>query len=455
MQMKNSFSKKFRNKFLLFRVKFINLFFIFTFLPISQIIPQDNWFSLDSPTDNFLRTLQFTDSLNGWVGGDSGLVLHTTNGGDIWTVQETNTNVNIVDLFFLDENRGWGLALEEVLPPIGTTILKTINGGENWEADFFSEDALMFSIYFLDTLYGFMGGNGDGAFVRTTDGGATWRQVNIAPLPLAYFPVVNIKFFNNLYGFACGGQIDLAGVVWKTDDGGNLWTPIDTAYTPPDQIWDIHYIDSLNLICAGGDPEFFGVGFLQSSDAGNSWIFNELGIPGVARAISFRNENEGWSPVPGPQSLLYSLDSGNTWTDIPAPADYSIYDLVFTDSLTGYGVGEEGAIIKYKYPVIIPVTDDDLFLEENFILYQNFPNPFNPVTNLKFQISFGPEWNSGIVSLKVYDVLGIEIAGLVNEEKLPGVYEITFDATDLPNGIYFYRLQAGTYSETKKMILLK
>ena len=128
---------------------------------------------------------------------------------------------------------------------------------------------------------------------------------------------------------------------------------------------------------------------------------------------------------------------------------------MFTDSLTGYGVGEEGAIIKYKYPVIIPVTDDDLFLEENFILYQNFPNPFNPVTNLKFQISFGPEWNSGIVSLKVYDVLGIEIAGLVNEEKLPGVYEITFDATDLPNGIYFYRLQAGTYSETKKMILLK
>ena len=440
----------------MFRIKFIKLILIFIFLSFSQIIPQDNWFLLDSPTDNFLRTLQFTDSLNGWVAGDSGLVLHTTNGGDLWTVQQTNTKVNIIDLFFLDENWGWALALEEVLPPIGTTILKTTNGGEQWEAEVYPETDLMFSIYFLDTLNGFMGGNGTGAFVRTTDGGATWREVNIAPLPLANFPVVNINFYNDLYGFACGGQLDIAGVVWKTVDGGNLWTPIDPIYAPPDQIWDIHYIDSLNVICAGGDPEFFGVGFLQSSDAGSSWTFTEIGFFGVARALSFRNENEGWAPVPGPQSLLYSLDSGNTWIDIPAPGNSSIYDLVFTDSLTGYGVGEAGAIIKYKYPVV-PTIAQDLNLNQNFILYQNYPNPFNPETQISYSL---PE--ESFIELELYDVKGERIMTIEKGIKSAGYYQHQFNSADLSSGIYLYRLIASTTGNagrtitlSRKMILMR
>jgi photosystem II stability/assembly factor-like uncharacterized protein len=306
----------------------------------------------------------------------------------------------------------------------------------------------MFSIYFLDTLNGFMGGNGTGAFVKTTDGGATWREVNIAPLPLANFPVVNINFYNDLYGFACGGQLDIAGVVWKTVDGGNLWTPIDPVHAPPDQIWDIHYIDSLNLICAGGDPEFYGVGFLQSSDAGSSWTFTEIGFFGVARAISFRNVNEGWAPVPGPQSLLYSLDSGNTWIDIPAPGNSSIYDLVFTDSLTGYGVGESGAIIKYKYPVV-PTIAQDLNLNQNFILYQNYPNPFNPETLISYSL---PE--ESFIELELYDVKGERIMTIDKGIKSAGFYQHQFNSANLSSGIYLYRLIAATTGNAGRTITL-
>ena len=85
-----------------------------------------------------------------------------------------------------------------------------------------------------------------------------------------------------------------------------------------------------------------------------------------------------------------------------------------------------------------------------FALMQNYPNPFNPSTKITFQI---PE--SGLVSLKIYDVLGIEIATLVNEEKNPGKYEVDFNASNLSSGIYFYTLRAGNFVSIKKMMLIK
>jgi hypothetical protein len=86
-------------------------------------------------------------------------------------------------------------------------------------------------------------------------------------------------------------------------------------------------------------------------------------------------------------------------------------------------------------------------------LSQNFPNPFNAVTNFSFQISSAS--GGGFVSLKIFDVLGREVETVVNETKPAGKYGVSFNAEDLPSGIYFYRLQVGTYSQTRKMILLK
>jgi hypothetical protein len=85
-----------------------------------------------------------------------------------------------------------------------------------------------------------------------------------------------------------------------------------------------------------------------------------------------------------------------------------------------------------------------------FLLAQNYPNPFNPSTKINYQIS-----QNDFVSLKVYNVLGNEVATLVNEVKPAGNYEVTFDARSLSSGTYFYKLQAGSFVETKKMMLLK
>jgi hypothetical protein len=98
------------------------------------------------------------------------------------------------------------------------------------------------------------------------------------------------------------------------------------------------------------------------------------------------------------------------------------------------------------------LSEDDIIY--NFVLEQNYPNPFNPSTNVDFRIS-----HSGFVSLKIYDILGNEIATLVNEEKAAGSYEIIFNKDlihqTLPSGIYFYQLRAGNFIQTKKMLLIK
>jgi hypothetical protein len=135
---------------------------------------------------------------------------------------------------------------------------------------------------------------------------------------------------------------------------------------------------------------------------------------------------------------IYSCGLSLVWDSIPDPLDR-------------WNFGP-------KFPVKIEtLTDvDDNLNAKDFQLYQNYPNPFNPTTKIKFII---PITLSGVegspVSLEIYDMLGNEIATLINEEKSPGNYEVEFSADGLPSGIYFYKLDVGVYSETKKMLLIK
>lgn len=99
---------------------------------------------------------------------------------------------------------------------------------------------------------------------------------------------------------------------------------------------------------------------------------------------------------------------------------------------------------------VLPVEQTIVDIPEKFYLEQNYPNPFNPVTTIQYSL---PQRSN--VTLKIYDVLGKEIAVLVNEEKDRGVYNVSFDASHLSSGVYFYRLQAGSFGSTKKMILLR
>jgi hypothetical protein len=109
-----------------------------------------------------------------------------------------------------------------------------------------------------------------------------------------------------------------------------------------------------------------------------------------------------------------------------------------------------GTEINSIYNYVDNITSLSAEQPDKFTLMQNYPNPFNPVTNLEFGIS-----DLGFVTLKIYDMLGKEIAILINEELEPGTYKTQFDGTNYTSGIYFYKLTAGNFTETKKMNLIK
>jgi hypothetical protein len=129
----------------------------------------------------------------------------------------------------------------------------------------------------------------------------------------------------------------------------------------------------------------------------------------------------------------------------------NISDIRFVNDSSGLAVGDYGKIIKYgRYKVVSTIKNDYPYLPKNYALYQNYPNPFNPSTIIRYSIP-----KTCYVLLKVYNILGKEVATLVNQEKTTGNYEINFYANNLSSGVYFYRIQAGNFTDTKKFVLLR
>lgn len=435
-------------------------FFILIFLFQLPADAQGTWSRIEVPTQQFLETVFFTDSLSGWASGDSGTIIHTSDGGTTWSLQNSGTKDEITSLFFLDSNRGWASAINYSVSPFGTLLLKTMNGGINWTGiQYPDSDIFITCILFRDSLNGWMGGR-QNALVRTTDGGATWTQAVIDTSVLAFFPVLSIKFYNDKYGYACGGSFDIAGVIWRTENGGDTWDAMDPSEAPPDEIHELHIFDSLHVIGAGGDPDYGGgVGMIRTSDGGLTWKNQPLGMPGNAFDIDFRNNYEAWSPLGPRRTLIYSLDAGVTWTEIAAPDSAAIFKMTFPDSLHGWAVGRYGAVLKYKPPPSGGINPGPVADPDAVILYQNNPNPFSFSTKIRFRIP--EELGQVQLTVKVSNILGFDVATLVDGEFPPGNHEATFNSMNLPDGIYFYRLVANASGKAipgagpRKMILMK
>lgn len=444
---------------------------VFFILIIPKIFyAQGSWEKINSPTNQFLKSVHFTDSLYGWAVGDSGTIVHTSDGGNDWVFQNSNTRNSLVDVFFLNRNLGWVLSWKIDNPPYGTSILTTTNGGQTWDSqNYREENFFMTCILFLDSLNGWMGGRPH-ALVRTIDGGNIWEQALIDTASLSFFPVYSIKFYNSMYGYACGGQIDVAGVTWRTSNGGDIWYPMRPEDAPADPIQELHPIDSVNVIGISGDIEgFYGIDVIRTTDGGLFWEFTTLTQRWVPLDMDFRSETEVWAPIPSGREFIISTDAGNSWDQVASPDSSAIYDVIFPDTLHGFAVGEQGSILKYKPPIINYADNQNNMISNGFVLFQNYPNPFNPSTKISFSI---PE-NSAFISLdrkgqdnvfvilRVFDLIGNQVKTLINNRLEPGNYQVNFSGDGLPSGIYFYRITVllnnryKTYTITKKMLLLK
>jgi len=230
---------------------------------------------------------------------------------------------------------------------------------------------------------------------------------------------------------------NIVSVFWDTQ-----WWPNDDlflqCYTPEgEQVWEEHLeVSELNT-------QKVRWGIVESDNNSNIIVWAENRAPAGMYAQKIDEQgNKLWNN----DKFIGSQTSEST---------------VITDGNNGAIIvwNNSGGIYAQKKKkngnlgeIITSVNEDENknIIPGSFYLAQNHPNPFNPVTSIPYAIS-----SKQFITLKVYDVLGNEIETLVNEEKPAGSYEVKFDAFELPSGIYFYRIQAGSFIDVKKMILIK
>jgi photosystem II stability/assembly factor-like uncharacterized protein len=224
--------------------------------------------------------------------------------------------------------------------------------------------------------------------------------------------------------------------LFKSTDDGTTWSALN------------FFNDVNSLWFASVDTGYAAtnLGIFKTTDAGLTW--NNI-LPTAQTLFSINIKNEVGFAV-GASGLIYiTSNRGLNWTLMTSPVTTQDLLRVFVVSNTlAYAVGTSGTILKCE--VITGGIEEESVSPKEFTLSQNYPNPFNPVTNIIFRIA-----DFGFVSLRIYDLLGNEVATLLNEEKPAGNYELQFDASNLSSGVYLYRLSAGNFTEIKKMVLLK
>jgi photosystem II stability/assembly factor-like uncharacterized protein len=413
------------------------------------------WKQQSSGTSIALNSVAFSDINNGTVAGGSGalggpslgIILRTSDGGSTWVTQLTGT-IYYSGVSFTDINHG------TVVGENGT-ILRTVDGGINWTPQSSGTTKWLYAVCFTDVNNGTVVGE-NGTILRTTNGGTTWITQSSGTSVF----LCGVYFIDENIGFV-GGQ---NGVILRTTNGGTNWSQQSSG------TWlvlvGILFTDANNGIAVGGNYDFEGNGswwsiILRTTNGGDTWTTQATGTEYMLTGVSFTELNNGTAVGWGYNSgiILRTTDSGTSWIEQSSGTTNALSGVHFTDTNTGTVVGAYGTILRTTNGGVTFVDEDkNDFTPNGFILSQNYPNPFNPTTTIRYTIQ-----TSEFVTLKVYDVLGNEVATLVNEEKPAGSYEVNFDASQLSSGIYFYKLQAGNPStgsgqgfvETKKMLLLK
>lgn len=267
----------------------------------------------------------------------------------------------------------------------------------------------------------------------SADDGNTWGSLNSG---LTNLVVYNLLLDNSkLYAGTAGAGI------FQSTDWGTTWVP--TTLTGKNVV----ALKTINGVIYAG---CWGDGIYASADNGATWTEKNTGITNksIYGITSDANNN---LYVAGGVKLFFSNNNGTSWVDKTGNLpDINIWSLSIINNNVFIGTGGLGV---WKRPVseIVGVSEENK-IPSSFSLEQNYPNPFNPETTIKYSI---PISETGYVTLKIFDMLGREVAALVNEVKPAGTYSVKFNAVNFASGIYVYQLSTKSSLLSKKMILMK
>ncbi len=370
---------------------------------------QTEW--IDTTGKNgILNAVQFSDQQIGWAVGNHGTIMKTTNGGVNWAPQIQNPEIVLNDVHFIDINNGWAVG--------GNHFFITTNGGSIWENQLFYDSSMIggllncYDVHFVNPTTGYVVGGWDESRVygnrliifKTIDGGLTWtEQVCQDTLPL-----FAVNFIDFLTGWAVGAN----GIILHTTNGGVV--PVElTSFTAS----------------------------ANGKDVTLSWsTVTELNNQGFEVQRKFGSND------------FVTVGSVKGHGTATSPNNYTYVDKLMNAGKYFYRLKQIDYGGKYEYSQTVEVNWSPL---TTYKLEQNYPNPFNPTTRIHYSIPSNVKSEMSNVTLKVYDVLGNEMATLVNEEKDAGNYEVEWNAEKLSSGVYFYQLKAGSFIDTRKMILLR
>lgn len=449
----------------------------------------DTWnsFSLTA-ADADLRSITMIDQSTGYTVGSSGSIWKTTNGGFNWIKYSGSTTeqaFNGVDFY----NAQYGFTAGN-----NGEAWKTTDGGNTWTSltgiipnDYFN------SVDMVSPTTTFVLGY---AIYKTTDGGATWLTITPS---LPDSPPSKLKMLNESIGVLVGptGFFGNTPFVFKTTDGGNTWNSMNFTFSGASKLYDFEFRTADDLVVVGNAG-----GVFHTSDNGANWTQFNVGLSNFSfgsqvLGVTFSGPNEAIVAGAGAQIVKIQLPNvvpvelvsftcevnnpnvklhwvtaselnnqgfeigrktaeSNIWQTIghlpgkgttTNSTDYFFNDDNLAPAVYNYRIKQIDYDGTFEYSDIITA---DLTSPTAYSLEQNYPNPFNPSTNISYSIP-----NSSFVTLKVYDILGNEVAALVNQTQAAGKHTVSFDAGNLSNGVYLYSIKADNFTNIKKMILMK
>ena len=434
----------------------------------------DNWIEINN---GLIDTLPYSLAINSsdhiFLGTIESGAFRSTDNGENWT--QINNGLTTSNVLTLAINSS-----DQIFAGSTYGVYRSTNNGDNWiHINNGLTNTLVLTLAINSGGYVFAGTQGGGVFLSTNNGG-NWSQINNG---LSNTNVLSLAINSNDHIFA--GTSD--GVFRLTNYGGS-WLHIGL---PAIEVKSLT-INSIGHIFAGTDMN----GVYRSTNNGDSWIQINSGLI-YTEGTSFAINSEGYIFVGNYMGIVYrstastipvelisfiavantdvvelnwatATETNNSGFSIERKSTNSEYSEIgfvpgfgtitetksysFTDSKISAGIYayrlkqiDFDGSFEYSDEVEVQVSTPLVFL-----LVQNYPNPFNPSTNISWQSPIS-SWQT----LKIYDVLGNEVATLANEYKPAGAYEIEWDASEFLSGVYFYQLKTENYFETKKMILLK
>ena len=409
-----------------------------SFIFSGQVYAQ--WEKTNLPSALQVNTLAISDS-NIFAGTEGDGIFVSTDNGENWIDRNEGLQNKVIHTIFING--------KTIYAGTESGVSISTNNGKSWDAINSGLSGLGVWSFAISNFMGdstIFAGTWSGIY-RSTNKGTNWEAAGLSTT----MPVNSIIAHDNFIFAAT-----LAGGVFYSQSNGFGWKDISIKdkdeYTSNEAVVPVYSLAVIDTnVIAGVGPgklyytSFADGNFVHSIRNGNMPIL----CFAMHYAKLFAGNSAGY--------ISLSNSNGLVWKNLPPPlTNQAIYSLALNNSYIFAGTG--GGVWRLKYPETTTNVENFKEAPAGFALKQNFPNPFNPSTTIKYNLPSSRQGeDSGVrfVSLKIYNLLGKEVATLVNEQQTPGNYEVKFNGSNLASGVYIYRLQAGNFVSAKKLMLLK